>query len=348
MQPEIRRYKVGLLGFGKVVRAFAKHYLENKKKIFSRFGIDLRFVAVADSKSFLSGNLDLQVLIDKKEQIKTINKAIENPLRKFMPLIKNQNLDIIIDGLPGSRTDAGISYPYLYEAIKNGINIICTNKAPLVFKGDELIELSKKKNVYIGISATTAGALPTSGVINNELVNAGVYYVRGILNGTSNFVLDKIMFEKKSKMDAIREAIKLGIAEPDYRFDLEGIDTCYKTIILGLLLTGKCADLRSIPCQGIMNLDEKTVRAKVKRGKMVRLIGKLSIEDGEPEISIGPEFLDKDDPLSYVYGSNKGITFHTRLMGELTLIGGASGLVAIGATIMKDIINFHRFYYKDK
>ncbi|MEO0156345.1 MAG: hypothetical protein ABIL07_04455 [candidate division WOR-3 bacterium] len=287
-------------------------------------------------------------MIDKKAEGKNLDKVIKKPLEKFIHLIESKRFDIIIDGLPGSRTDAGVSYPYLVEAIKNGINIICANKAPLVFKGDELIQLSKIENVYIGISATTAGALPTSGVINNELINANVYYVRGILNGTSNFVLDKIMFEKKSKMEAIREAIKLGIAEPDYRFDLEGIDTCYKTIILGLLLTGKCADLRSIPCQGIMNLNEKVVCAKVKKGKIVRLIGKLSIENGEPKISVGPEFLNKDDPLSYVYGSNKGVTFHTRLMGELTLIGGASGLVAIGATIMKDIINLHRFYYTNK
>ncbi len=346
MPSEIKQYNIGLLGFGKVMRAFVKHYLENEKKIVERFGFNLKFVAIADSKSFASKDLDLQNLIYRKEKRKILNKVIKNSLKKFIPLIKNQDLDVIIDGLPGSRTDAGISYPYLVEAIKNGINIICANKAPLVFKGDELIELAKKKNVYIGMSATTAGAMPTSGVINNELINAGVYYVRGILNGTSNFVLDKIMFEKKNKMEAIREAIKLGIAEPDYRFDLEGIDTCFKTIILGLLLTGKCVDLRSIPCQGIMNLNEKIVRAKVKKGMMVRLIGKLSIEDGEPKISIGPEFLEKDDPLSYVYGSNKGVTFHTRLMGELTLIGGASGLVAIGATIMKDIINLHRFYYR--
>ncbi len=328
------------------MRAFAKHYLENKDKIAEKFGFGLKFIAAADSKSFIGGDLNLQDLIGKKVEGESLGKNIKKPLEKFTHLIESKRTDIIVDGLPGSRTEAGISYPYLVEAMKNGINIILANKAPLVFKGDELIELSKKKNVYLGISATTAGALPTAGVINNELINAGVHYVRGILNGTSNFVLDKIMFERKSKVEAIREAIKLGIAEPDYRFDLEGIDTCYKMVILGLLLTGKCTDLRSIPCQGIMNLNEKIVRVNLKKGKIVRLIGKLSIENKEPRISVGPEFLDKDDPLSHVYGSNKGVTFHTRLMGELTLIGGASGLVAIGTTIMKDIINLHRFYCK--
>ncbi|MEO0184541.1 MAG: hypothetical protein ABIL20_01920 [candidate division WOR-3 bacterium] len=343
MSVRSKEYKVGLLGFGRVLRVFVKHYLENKAEIAKRFGFALKFVAVADSRSFVSGNLDIKKLISNKEKGKFLNNSVKNPCEKFMPLIRNRKFDILIDGIPGSRIDEGVSYPFLFNAVKNGIHLVCTNKSPLVFKGDELLELSKKKRVYVGISATTAGALPASGIINNELINAGVYAVRGVLNGTSNFVLDKIMFESKTKLQAIQDAIKLGIAEPDYRFDLEGIDTCYKTIILGLLLTGRCADLKSVTCRGIMELDENDIILNVINGKVVRLVGNLLVKDGKPVISVQPEILDKDDPLYGVYGSNKGVTFRTKYMGDLTLIGGASGLVAIGATIIKDIINLHRF-----
>ncbi|MGB9720903.1 MAG: homoserine dehydrogenase [bacterium] len=346
MPARIKQYNVGLLGFGRVLRVFAKHYLENKIEIAKRFGFSLKFIAIVDSKSFVSGNLDIKKLISSKEKGKSLNNIMKTPLEEITPLIRSKKLDILIDGIPGSRIDEGVSYPVLYNAVKNGVHLVCANKSPLVFKGEELFELSKKKRVYIGMSATTAGALPISGMINNELTSAGVYAVRGVLNGTSNFVLDKIMFESKTKLQAIQDAIKLGIAEPDYRFDLEGIDTCYKTVLLGLLLTGKCADLKSITCKGIMELDENEIIMHVMNGMVVRLIGNLLISEGKPIISVKPEILEKNDPLYGVYGSNKGVTFRTKYMGDLTLTGGASGLVAIGATITKDIINLHKFCCK--
>ncbi len=340
-----KKYNIGLLGFGKVLRAFVRHYLENEKKITQDFGFELEFTAVADSKSFLSGKkLNIKEILEQKEKANKFNTASKNPLEGFLPLLKAREIDLLIDGLPGSRIDAGVSYPFLLEAVKNRIHIICANKSPIVFKGDELFHMAEENRVYVGMSATTGGALPIAGIIKNDLINAGVYNVRGVLNGTSNYVLDKIMFEGKTKLEAIQEAIRLGIAEPDYRFDVEGIDTCYKTIILGLILTNKCADLRTIFCQGIMDLGEKEIISNVKQGKVTRLIGNLSIEDGKPIVSVRPEFLDNNDPLFGIYGANKGVTFRTKYMGDLTLTGGASGLVAIAATILKDIIIFHRFY----
>lgn len=337
------KYNVGLLGFGKVMRAFVKHYLEQKKEIAHRYGFILDFNAIVDSQSFIKGkNINLNEMILRKSKNRPLGQVLKEPLKKFSSVLSARKIDILIDALPGSRIDAGFSYPLLLEALNNRIHLICANKSPLVFKGEELFTLMRKKKVYIGLSATTAGALPTSGIISNELSGAGVYNVRGILNGTSNFVLDKIMFESKTKLQAINEAIKLGIAEPDYRFDLEGIDTCYKMVILGLVLTGKCVDLRTIACRGIMDIEEDEIREKVCSGKVVRLIGNLSINGDLPKISVSPETLDKDDPLHAVYGTNKGVTFITKFMGSLTIIGGASGLTSIAATILKDIINFHR------
>uniref|UniRef100_A0A7C4TBR4 homoserine dehydrogenase n=1 Tax=candidate division WOR-3 bacterium TaxID=2052148 RepID=A0A7C4TBR4_UNCW3 len=342
MSDRIHTYNIGLLGFGKVLRSFVKYYLRNKQKIIKEFGFELRFCALADSESSVAGDINIHKFLYIKEKRGRLGNINKNPLEIFMPLIKTQKLDIIIDGLPGLRNEAGVSFPFIIESLKNGVNVICVNKSPLVFKGDEIFQLARKNKVYIGLNATTGSALPVSGIINNELISARIYKIRGVLNGTSNYVLDKIMFESKHRVEAIQEAIKMGIAEPDYRYDLEGIDTCFKTVIIGLLLTGKCADLKSIPCCGIMKLDDKEINFNVKRGKVVRLIGNLSIKSGQPLVSVGPEFIDRNDPLYVVSGANKGITFYTKGMGELTLIGGASGLDAVGATIMKDIINFHK------
>lgn len=336
-------YNIGLLGFGKVLRAFVKHYLERKMVIAQEHGFILHFNAIADSRSFLKGkNIGLNDAILKKSEKQPLGRVLKEPLKNFYSVLASQEIDILIDGLPGSRIDAGPGYPLLLMALKSGIHLICTNKSPLVYKGEELFAEAKKKKLYIGLSATTGAALPTAGVIVNELSGAEIYSVRGILNGTSNFVLDKIMFESMTKLQAINEAIRLGIAEPDYRFDLEGIDTCYKMIILGLVITGKCCDLRSITCRGIMDIEEQEIIKMARSGKAVRLIGNLSVNNGAPQISVLPEVLDKDDPLYAVRQTNKGITFNTKYMGSLSIIGGASGLTEIAATILKDIINLHK------
>ncbi|MGQ9664418.1 MAG: homoserine dehydrogenase, partial [bacterium] len=343
MPQKYKKYHIGFLGFGKVLRAFVKHYLEQKTEVAQKHGFVLDFRAIADSHSFVKGeNLNVDAVILRKSKGRAIARVVNEPLKKFYPMFEAKDVDILIDGLPGSRLSAGPSYPILVEALKSGIHIICANKSPLVFKGEELFNLAEKHGGFIGLSAATAGALPTAHIFYNELINAGVYNVRGILNGTSNFVLDKIMYESKTKLQAISEAIRLGIAEPDYRFDLEGIDTCYKMIILGLVITGKCSDLRSINCRGIMDIEEEEIMKIARSGKAVRLIGNLSVNNGAPQISVSPEVLDKDDPLYAVRQTNKGITFNTKYMGSLTLIGGASGLTAIAATILKDIINIHR------
>ncbi|MEO0216662.1 MAG: hypothetical protein ABIL70_00525 [candidate division WOR-3 bacterium] len=344
-----RRYNVAILGFGRVAGAFLRHYLNIRKKILQEHNFDLNFIGICDSSSFIvDKNLAIQKLLNQKLKGIRLGYTTPIPLKQLWMALKKEKLDIIIDALPGSRFDAGMSYPLLIEALKMKINLILANKSPLVFKGSEILKIAEEKGCYLGISATVGGAIPTCGIVLNELIGAEIYKVRGVLNGTSNFVLDKIMFESKSKLSAIREAVNLGIAEPDYRFDLEGLDTCYKMIILGLLITKRCMNSNSVRCCGILNMEEKEILTSVRRGKVVRLIGNLSIKNKNPLITVAPEILDKNDPLYGVSGANKGVTFYTKYMGEFTVIGGASGLNSIAATIMKDIINLDRFCQRQK
>jgi homoserine dehydrogenase len=263
-----------------------------------------------------------------------------NPLEKCAEAIRDTKVDIMIDALPSSKADEGSTYPLLTRALRNGISVICVNKAPLVFKGDTLFTLAARHHAYIGLSGTTAGSLPTAGIVGNELAGSGVYAVRGIVNGTCTYVLDLVGFAKYTVIDAVREAVKLGIAEPDYRFDLNGLDTSFKMIILGLILTKKTVNLHHIPCSGVLQLKEDDIRRVVEQGKLIRLIGNLTVKDGEPKIRVGPETIDERDPLFAVRGTGKGIMFKTKYMGDLTVIGGSSGRTHIAAAILKDVISF--------
>ena len=337
----MKSYSVGLIGFGNVNRAFIEHYLSISKKIKEDFGFGLNFVAVCDSKTFVyKKNLDIIDLIQKKQKGELIGKFCTDVLVKLKNVLKKKKIDILIDGLPTSKIDEGQTFQLLTTALEKDINVICVNKAPLVFKGAELFRLAKNSNAKIGISATTAGSLPAAGLMINELIGSEVIGVRGILNSTSNYVLDSVMFDNLTIYEAVKKSVKLGIAEPEYRFDLEGIDTSFKMIILGLLITGKGLKPKDVPCKGIMNLDQKYIRSIVKKNKVIRLIGNLSItDDGKQEISVAPEILDATDPLYAVRGAGKGATFKTKYMGDLTVTGVSSGRTNIAATILKDVIN---------
>lgn len=338
-----KRYNLGLLGFGNVNRAFVRHYDAIRDTIRKKYGFVLNLTMVCDAKSFAGRkSIRIPVLLEKKEKSSLVGAFCTDPLERCARAIRETRVDIIIDALPSSRADMGPTYPLLVAALKRGISVICVNKAPLVFKGDTVFHLAKKHHSYLGLSGTTAGSLPTAGIVGNELAGSAVYAVRGIVNGTSNYVLDLVGFAKYTVIDAVREAVKLGIAEPDYRFDLNGLDTCFKMIILGLILTGKTVNLHHIPCAGILQLKEEDIRKVVDEGKLIRLIGNLTVENGEPKIRVGPETIDDHDPLFAVRGTGKGIMFKTKYMGDLTVIGGSSGRTHIAAAILKDVISFSK------
>jgi len=335
-----RTYRVGLLGFGNVMQIFLKHYFSVQETVLKQYGFSLEFVAICDSKSIISNKkLDVAELIRRKEKGMPLGREKRQPLKEFVRTLKDSGIKILVDGLPSSKIDEGPSFPVLAASIKRGVTVICVNKSPLVFKGEKLYDLAKKYRTRISTSATTAGALPSSGIIMNELAGAEISSIRGVLNGTSNYILERMMYDGYTLNAAVNKAKEMGIAEPDYRFDLEGTDTCFKMIILALLLTGKQVPLKKIPCTGILNLKLDDIRWLAKQGKAIRLIGNLAIRDKTPFISVAPEVLDCVHPLFNVHDTQKGVMIETKYMGNLTIIGGASGRIPIAATILKDIIN---------
>jgi homoserine dehydrogenase len=334
----MKEFRVGCLGFGNVMQAFVGHYLAIADRI-KDFGFSLRFVAFCDTRQCVyDQKLDISRALELKKQNKVQEKA-KAPLEQFAALIGSRCIDILIDALPGSRTDEGQSFPLLCEALKKKIKVVSVNKAPLVFKGGELFNLARRCKTDLKISGTTAGCLPTSGIVMNELVGSEILSVRGILNGTSNYVLDRMMFDGLTCEQAAKKAVELGIAEPDYRFDLDGTDTSFKMIILGLVITSTAVSPADVTCSGILDLDPRYVQRIASQDKVMRLIGTLTVTDSVPDISVGPQVLDRSDPLFAVRGTGKGLTFQTIYMGDLTVIGGSSGRTNIAATIMKDIIN---------
>lgn len=336
----VKTYRLGILGFGNVARAFVEHYQALQETIAQVYGFTLQLMFVCDSQSIIqTNNIPVPDLLMQKSEKGYVGKPYDRPLEECKHWLDREECDIILDVLPSSKNNAGPSFPLLKRALKHGIHIISANKAPLVFGGAELLDCARAHKATIGVSGATAGCLPTSGVLTRELAGSDVLKIRGILNGTSNYVLDCVMYESLSLETAVAQAVDMGIAEPDATFDLDGTDTCFKMIILALLMTGKTIPLEKVPCTGILELSSEDVREAARHGRVTRLIGTLTRKHGSVNITVAPEELDKNDPLRAVSGTGKGITYSTRHMGDLTIIGGSSGRCNIAATLLKDIIN---------
>ena len=332
--------RVGLLGFGNVSIALIKHYLNIEDEISDRYKLKLDFTYICDSsKIYNATGSDINGIIIKKEKGLFNTEKTTKTLEQFHEIIDENKIDLLIDCLPSSKKDAGPTFSLLMRALKKNIAVICINKAPLVFSGEKILEVARQYRTKIGFSGATAGCLPTSGIMLHELVASGIYRIRGVLNGTSNHVLDSMMFNDLSLEQAIQSAIDIGIAEPDYASDLNGLDTCFKMMILGLLINGKTKPLEQIPCTGIMELEPDYIKGVAQKKKVLRLVGILGVEKGAVDISVRPEEIDNQDPLFAVRGTGKGITFSTKHMGDLTVIGGSSGRTNIAAAVIKDIIN---------
>lgn len=331
--------RIGLLGLGNVSTALIRHSLATADEIIGRYGLKIEFTHACDSLEFYSDpSIILDIIERKTIRVPGSQKTTET-LNHFCEVIDDKKIDMLIDCLPSSKNNAGSSLPLLIQALKKNISIICVNKAPLVFQGEHILKTAEEYRTKVGFSGATAGCLPSSGVMLNELVGSVIYQIRGILNGTSNYVLDSVMFDDITMEQAVQNAIEQGIAEPDYEFDLSGLDTCFKMIILGLLVTGKNKPLGQISRSGILGLDTEYIRAVARSNKLIRLVGSLSAEKSGLEISVKPEVIDSKDTLFAVRGKGKGIMFRTKYMGDLTLLGGSSGRTNIAAAILKDIIN---------
>lgn len=141
--------------------------------------------------------------------------------------------------------------------------------------------------------------------------------------------------------EALKKAQDLGIAETDPRLDVEGWDTATKLLILTNVLMNEDKTMEDIDVNGIVSIKLADIEKILKQGKKYKLVGRSYLLDGKVEMTIGPEIIDSDNPLFNVNGKNKAVKYISDTLGDLTIVGGASGVVPAAASILRDLINIH-------
>jgi len=319
---------IALLGLGNVGRAFA-HYISNDERIHIR--------AVADS----SGGF----LLDRPEQIQQLvaQKESGHSVRNFAPAsfikdgpefvnsLSSVGVRVLVESLPTNLADGQPALDSIKAALACGINVVTVDKGPLAHDFDALKEAALTGNSKLAYSGTTGVSVP------DEANSERVLEIRGVLNGTTNYILTEMQERNISFGEALANAQANGIAEPDPSLDVEGWDTAVKILILAKTLMGADARLSEVSRIGIGAETDALIKSGRTRGRIVRLVGRARIWQGRVRVSVAPKLVAPESPFYSVEGTSKLAVFRLESDVEVTAYA-RSGRDAISQTILDDII----------
>ena len=227
-------------------------------------------------------------------------------------------------------------------ALAAGRHVATTNKGPVALAWAELSELARVNDVQLRCEGTVMSGTPLLNVCEGGLAGAGVYSVRGILNGTCNFVLCR-MEDGIDYDEALAEAQQLGYAETDPSADVDGWDAAAKVAILGNIVLGGGLTLSDVSREGIVGIDRSDVECAAQQGNRLRLVGSVRVVDGavvDPKVAVAE--LPLDDPLAQVRGPGNLLTFETQALGPVSIAGPGAGRAATGHALIADLVAIQR------
>ena len=332
---------IGLIGFGGVGQAFVKLLVEKKKYIFEKYNLDLKvkYILKSDGGIYESNGIDLEELaefINKKKSIKEHILWKEN--LKFEEMIQNNDVDTLVE-LTSTNIETGEpGLTHIKTALESGINVVTGNKGPIILKYKELKEIADKNSVKLKVGCTTGGALPSINGGLYDVAGSEIQAIEGILNGTTNYILSKMSMEEVSYEEALAQAQKDGIAEANPSLDVLGYDTACKIVILANVLMDANIKLEDIEVKGITEVKLDTIKESKKENEKLKLIGRVYIEDNMVKAYVRPIKIKEDHPLYFVDYKNKGVFFKTDSLGDISIIGGASGTRNAAASILRDLV----------
>ncbi|MFD1330390.1 homoserine dehydrogenase [Methylopila musalis] len=318
---------VAIAGFGSVGRAAAGLLLARRERFRLLYGTEVRLVAVCGSRSglFDAGGLE-------GDRLETLEPGLSGP-----GVLLASGPDLLIEAGPTDYRDGEPSLSYLRAGLSAGCDAVVISKGALARHGRELRALAAASNARLKVSGAAAAALPALDLLQHSLLGSTVTRLEGVLNATTNFLLDAMMTRGIGFDAALKEAQAGGFAEADPRNDTEGWDTAAKLLILATFGLGLDLDLDDIDVTGVQVVTADHIAAWRAEGRVPKLIGSLGFGDDGPRAEVAVRALPLDDPLARVGGKTKAVRVTTDAMGETLAIGGGREPLATAAAALKDV-----------
>src|SRR5260221_8459991 len=336
--------RLALIGFGAVGQGLVEILDAKVSALEAEHGLRVTIVAVSTrSKGSLyrPDGLALRPLLDAIRKGNLSHYPDETGLvRGLNPLatITQTNANCVIEISPTDLNTGEPALSHVRAAFGAGKHVIVANKGPVALAFTELSEQARRKGLFFGYEGTVMGGTPALRLAETALAGCTINAVRGILNGTSNYILTQ-MENGSPYADALADAQRLGYAEADPTAPVEGFAAAGKLIILTNIVLGRQLMLGDVSCTGITHITPEDIEAARISGERWKLIAQATINpQGMITASVKPERLPLSDPLAGVSGVINAVTYETDLLGPVTLIGPGAGGKQTGLALLSDLL----------
>ena len=249
-------------------------------------------------------------------------------------LARSPDIDVFVELIGG---EEGAARASVKAALEAGHHVVTANKALLAKHGLALAEIAEKKGVLLNYEAAVAGGIPVIKTLREALAGNTVTRVFGILNGTCNYILTRMEAEGLSFEACLKDAQRLGYAEADPSFDIEGNDTAHKLSILTSLAFGTRIAAGDIYMEGISNITQADIRAAAELGYRIKLLGVAQLTESGIEQRVHPTMVPTASVIAQVHGVTNAVAIETDILGELLLSGPGAGGNATASAVVGDI-----------
>ena len=338
-------YRLALIGFGTVGQGFVEILRDRSVQLTEQFGVRFRITGVCDARLGSvhdPAGLDPELLLEAVQDGGGLESLAAPDIGwDAIQLAEQGAADVLVEL---SYTDLETGEPattHVRRALESGKHVVTTNKGPVALHWPELSALAAERGLQIGAEGTVMSGTPTVNLGLHLLRAADVRAVRGILNGTCNYILTR-MEAGSSYEDALSEAQAKGYAEADPSGDVEGFDAAGKVVILGNLLMDEPLTMADVDRTGISGLTGPDIASAAAAGERWKLIGSLERGPDGVKAVVAPQRVPLTHPLSSVGGAMNAVTFDTGILGEVTLVGPGAGRLETGYSVLVDLLEIHR------
>jgi len=330
----MKTIKISIIGFGAVGQGVARSLL-SKQEYLKKQGYDIRVVAISDSKGseINTKGIDLENALNRKKEKGTVATGTETALE----IIRDVEHDIVVEITPTNIKNGEPGLGNIRAALKAGRHVVTSNKGPLALRFTELKEAAEDNGLHLRYEATVGGAVPVFNLVHEALAGNSIIGIEGILNGTCNYILTRMEEERMPYELVLKEAQELGIAETDPTYDVEGIDSAIKLVIIANSIFGQNATYSDVDVTGITKITPEALELANKNNYVVKLV----CEAREGKLTVAPRLVPKRHPLA-VGGTLNVASILTDLAGRITISGKGAGSIETASSILSDILYIAR------
>lgn len=322
--------QVGLLGIGTVGSGVFSVLQRNQEEIKRRAGRGIEVTMVSRRK-----------LDEARKLVGSAAKVVDDPRE----IIANPAIDIVVELIGGD----GIARELVLEAIAAGKHVVTANKALLAVHGTEIFAAARERGVMVAFEGAVAGGIPIIKALREGLTANRIEWIAGIINGTTNFILSE-MRSKGLDFDAVlKQAQKLGYAEADPTFDIEGVDAAHKATIMSAIAFGIPVQFDKAYVEGITKLNATDIRYAEQLGYRIKLLGITKRRDdaGGIELRVHPTLVPSKRLLANVEGAMNAVVVHGDAVGTTLHYGKGAGAEPTASAVIADLVDITRLHTAD-